>query len=691
MTLGPAEPTRPNGWAAPGRPRSRSLRLKTALLVALALSTAGATDASGATAPPRSLALQVAGDSTDVAPDPAPPDSLPSGAPDTDPGVAAPLPDTLEAGADTVQVETFVLRNLPLQPDPVPAGWATGIWEWDREGLESTRAVTLLELLEEVPGVIPLRGGDFGQPQAATAFAAGAGRIRIFVDGAELPPLDGGVVDLARTGLGGLDRVRVERAPGQLRVYLYPHQFSDTRPYSFLEVGTGDLSTNLFRGVFAHPNALGGNIVVTLDRIDTQGPGGREPGASTGVSIRHALFRGENLGLAWELRRMSSKRSEDLWTPPSLARSDVGVRARYTWAPWLRAGLLLQRSSLSEGDGDQGRPASAEPEPLINTEARTQIGAHVSAVRTRWWADAAYTHQGGPGWATSVQSVRGGGSLPALGGVSAGVERQEWEERGATQNRHGRLWTRPVVGFSLFAEIEDGTLGVPSWVPPRIPADTLSAPPGQGTDPTDPLAERPPDVTEAATHPAVTDRRAMRGGIEYRRGSLAVGAAYLVMEADSLHPLGLPTDRDAPPEAAERLTGFEVSGSLPLSPLMTGLALRGSAQLWNETAVWRYLPKLTYHARLAYHRTFLESGNLELWTDIGARGRDPMQVPSATAGADAAPFQQSWFARLQIRVSSVRLFILVDNLTVRKENQDYPDRVQPRLRSTYGIRWTLWN
>ncbi len=686
MTPGPAEPPAPSGSTPPGRHFSRSYRRETGLLLALALSAATTTGAEGAAGTPRALTLQVAADSTDTPPDPLPPDTL-----DPNPGAAVPLPDTLDAEADTLQSEPFVLRNLPLRPDPVPARWATGIWEWDREGLESTRAVTLLELVEEVPGVIPLRGGDFGQPQAATAFAAGAGRIRVFVDGSELPPLDGGVVDLARTGLGGLERVRVERRPGELRVYLYPHQFSDTRPYSFLEVGTGDLNTNLFRGVFAHPNALGGNVVVTLDRIDTQGPARREPGASTGVSLRHTLFRGESFGLAWELRRMSSKRPAELWEPPALERSDLGVKARYTWAPWLQAGLVLQRSGLSEGAGDEGRSTSVQRDPLVNTDSRTQIGGHLSAVREHWWADAAYTHQGGPGWASAVQSIQGGASDPALGGVSAGIERQEWDERGTIENRHGRLWTRPVVGLSLFGEIEDGTLGVPFWVAPRIPADSLSGTQGQGTDQTGPLPQLPPDSTETPAHPAVTERRAMRGGIEYRRGSLAAGGAYLVMTADSLHPLGLPTDRDAPPGGAQRLTGFEISGSLPLNLLLTGLSLRGNAQFWEEAVVWRYLPRRIYHARLAYHRTFLDSQNLELWTDIGARGRDPMQIPSPATGADTAPFQQSWFARIQIRVSSVRLFILVDNLTARTENQDYPGRVQPRIRSMYGIRWTLWN
>ena len=637
--------------------------------------------------PAPDAALQVPADSTDVPPDPPPADTVAPGPAD------ALLPDTLDAAPDTLEAEPFVLRNIPLRPDPVPAGWATGIWEWDREGLESSRAITLLELLEEVPGVIPLRGGDFGQPQAATAFAAGAGRIRIFVDGSELPPLDGGVVDLSRTGLGGLDRVRVERRPGELRVHLYPHQFSDARPYSFLEVGTGDLNTNLFRGAFAHPNALGGTIAVTLDRIDTHGTRREEPGASTGVSIRHAIFRGERLGLAWDLRRMSSRRPEELWEPASLERTDLGARARYTWAPWIQGELFVQRSGLSAG-GAEAPPRAAvaeEEDPVVNTEARTQLGVHASAVRENWWADAAYTRLGGPGWPSSVQTVRTGGSLPAFGGASAGIERQEWEERGVTENRHGRLWTRPVLGVALFGEIEDGTVGVPFWVAPHLPADTVPATPDAGTGQPEPPTALPPDSTVTDVHAAVTERRAMRGGIEFRRGSLAVGGAYLVMEADSLHPLGLPTDRDAPATAAPRITGFEVSATLPLSPLMTGLSIRGNAQFWEEGAVWRYLPRRIYHARLAYHRIFRERQNLEFWTDIGARGRDPMEIPSPADAPETAPFQQNWFARIQIRISSVRVFILVDNLSVRKENQDYPDRVQPRIRSMYGIRWTLWN
>ena len=124
--------------------------------------------------------------------------------------------------------------------------------------------------------------------------------------------------------------------------------------------------------------------------------------------------------------------------------------------------------------------------------------------------------------------------------------------------------------------------------------------------------------------------------------------------------------------------------------MVDGLSLRGSAQFWSEGDTWRYLPDRSYEARLSFHDVFYESENLELWMDAGVTGRDPMVVPWE-GGQETVPFQQSWFGRLQVRVSSVRLFMRFDNFTVRDMNQDYPGRLTPRIRSMYGIRWTLWD
>ncbi len=66
-------------------------------------------------------------------------------------------------------------------------------------------------------------------------------------------------------------------------------------------------------------------------------------------------------------------------------------------------------------------------------------------------------------------------------------------------------------------------------------------------------------------------------------------------------------------------------------------------------------------------------------------GRNPAWFPPLV------PFYQSWFVRLQIRIVTVRAFIMWENFTLRQRNQDFPDRILPATRSLYGVRWTLWN
>jgi hypothetical protein len=161
--------------------------------------------------------------------------------------------------------------------------------------------------------------------------------------------------------------------------------------------------------------------------------------------------------------------------------------------------------------------------------------------------------------------------------------------------------------------------------------------------------------------------------------------------------------------------GYEVSGRIPLYP--RGMALVGSYQWWDqpedvwtvpddslgtsepladEKIPWRYLPRRNYQASLSFHNTFLPTGNLEVWFDLGVQGRDPMVVPFREEVDDfvapiTVPFYQSWFVRLQIRVVTVRAFIMWENFTLRQRNQDFPGALLPATRSLYGVRWTMRN
>jgi hypothetical protein len=55
------------------------------------------------------------------------------------------------------------------------------------------------------------------------------------------------------------------------------------------------------------------------------------------------------------------------------------------------------------------------------------------------------------------------------------------------------------------------------------------------------------------------------------------------------------------------------------------------------------------------------------------------------------PFYQNWYARLQLRIVTVRIFMGWDNFTIRRDLQDFPGRLLPITRAFYGIRWTMWN
>src|SRR5690606_55961 len=143
--------------------------------------------------------------------------------------------------ADSVRVDTIAPDTIPrdsLSTDSIPkdtikapiavaprgttpevSGRRT---VWDRDAIFARGALTLPELLDQVPGVSVAHAG-FMAAVSATSWYGQPGRVRVFLDGVELDAIDareGGVRDLGVIQLWSLDEVAVERAAGELRVYL---------------------------------------------------------------------------------------------------------------------------------------------------------------------------------------------------------------------------------------------------------------------------------------------------------------------------------------------------------------------------------------------------------------------------------------------------------------------------------------
>lgn len=618
-----------------------------------------------------------------------PPDTL---RPDT--LVADPLPgdtlraDTLAAGepgvpgerGDTVFVDT-IFYNLPRLDAPGPAGWAQGVWIWDLDDILASGAVSLADLLAEVPGVIPLQAGDYGNPGALTAFGLGGGRVRVLRDGFEVIPLEGGVADLSRIGLGGISRVRLDRSMGELVIHLEGLEYDSGLPYSLVEAGTGDLNTNVFRGTFANPTALGGSVGVALERADSRGSRGDEEGNVTGTWLRYQLHRGDGAGLALDFRRMGSESAAAEYASP-VTRTDWTVRGRAALAPGLNAEAYWGTSTHKVEDLREAYEREGG--------SRSQMGVRLAAERGGLFAQGAFRRFGGDGLPSHRLDLTVGADRQEIGGFTAALSRASFPDV-TTSARQVRGWTRPVLGLSLFGSWESGTYGARTYplLGPPVP-DTLDEAPAEpdtaAAEPEDPLFR-------------VTDRTSTRYGAQWAWRSFAISGARLHLEADSLLPLGFAPDRGQPALSGGTRDGWEIWGRVP-TPL-TGLRLEGSLQQWDEP--WSYLPRRTYRGAFVFHRQYLESGNLEWWWTVGVRGHDPMTVRQVVGDAldddgevvgpelAGVPFYQNWYARVQLRIVSVRIFIGWENFTVRRNLQNLPDRFLPITRAFYGLRWTLWN
>ncbi len=601
--------------------------------------------------------------------------------------------------ADSLRLDSLSVDTIPLLDPGAPARAEAGIWEWNQEQLLWASGFTLADLLRDVPGIWITRVGDYGSAVTTTAF--GTGRLRVRIDGVEWIPYQARVVDLAQVPLTGYRTVRVRRGVGGVTIDLYSLRSEDARAYSIIEVGTGDLQTNLFRGTFLLPGALGGTLSGSLERVDTEGDRREEPGALTGIWLRYSLNRGRNSGLEVELRNRSIK--QDLFAPREFSRRDVTVRGRVRVAE----GVILSShytSSSTDGSGGLAIDTVTGDEIEVTGEGIGQLGADLSVRRGNAWGRAGYRRLRGLGVPSSLIDLDVGVSQDRYGGIAAELQRQGWDGR-STRRVGLRGWTTDRLGPYAFFEIDDGSTGIPFV--PLLGGGLVRV-----------------DSTGTVNIPGalrVQERTSSRFGAGIRWRGLEVEGARVRIEADSVHPLGLATDRGPFAVPGGVRSGVEVRARIPLL-VMDNLEFRGSVVRWDDALgsatpdslnvaplsvdPWPYLPSFTYDARLHYRSTFLPTENFEMLVVLGIRERDPMTVftavdtlpapPAEGQGplappTNSVPFSQTWYARLELRIVSLRVFVEWENLTLRDANQDFPDRVFPRSRAVYGVRWTLHN
>ncbi len=352
-----------------------------------------------------------------------------------------------------------------------------------REQILQSGAVNLADLLDRVPGVTTYRTRWLAGIHAA-AYNGDFGRVRVFFDGVERDAIEtrnDGVLDLSDVPIWTLDEIAIERVAGEVRIWLRGWTVRRTSAFTRVDIVTGDLNTNGFRGLFARRFANGFSLQFVGQQVASQS--GRvsafttsetATGAGDGdvkfVDLRIGWARGRVTAdvhaLAMSRTRDAQVAREGFTDLPGYkgsrregyARLAYGDSARGLWAQAL-SGALTTRL--------QGIPADvAEDDSVaVNSDTLRTRNQHVLAVgyRASTWhvslLDRARTVEGTLYHAPAVRVGVGTRSL----GIAAYGERRALD---SLRQLDVAAWVRPTSWLRLVASQsqrtpDDDTLRTP--------------------------------------------------------------------------------------------------------------------------------------------------------------------------------------------------------------------------------------
>ncbi len=629
-------------------------------------------------------------------------------------------PDTGAVRPDTGKVprDTTPPPQLPAFPRPVPAGFSTGVWVFTRDSIERFgEATTLADLLDMIPGITAIRSGYFIQPAAASALGQTGGRTRVFLDGYEITPLAGGVVDLTRIELAEMSNIRVERHLDELRIELQSLSPTVAQPWAYIQAGVAEPGGKLFRGIIQSPGILFGPFSAGFERLDTDGFHGAEPGDQTALWGKWSkIWRGRG-GIQAELRHNTVNRgvptnfapqpNDTITWQGGYNHDDWAIRGRWQLRPGLVGEAYYGSSSISDPRlfaDSTGLAHRFVPSVTIPTLDSLSTHADTLAVRDslRLKADTILDrsdHQlglrlgwlGGPLFADAALRTHSAVLLPGLegdvtlGGFRAGLGEadasahlESWTGRSATSTRlRGRLG--PFQGLSAFGELASGIRGVPSLV------DSVGRP----------------------GIPLFADRSSFRAGVDLDRSWLSAGIAYVSVKEDSVPTFGLPFDLGARTFPGGTMAGWESHGRVRL--YFKPLSAEYWYQAWTKFQLTAdaaaagfkqplYAPDQSYRVSLVYHQIPLKSGHLELYARLDARSRGNMYLPQAPTSAVPALTSVDFY--LQIRILDLRMYFQETGITSKNatatdfpylDGKPNPAFVLPTPRIFYGIRWQFFD
>ncbi len=586
-------------------------------------------------------------------------------------------PDSiLKLRADSIAKQDSVYGMLPQAELPLLTEVGMS-HRWSRDSLFSTGALTLADFLDRVPGLASLRARFYLAPQVG-AYNGDVSRVRLFLDGIELEPIDarsGGITDLSLFPIGALEELVIERGANELRLLMRSWRGPQlTTAQTRADVFTGDNRSNTFRGFLARRAKNGFAFQVMLQQRSTDDRQLGGDGDATTVFTRIGVIKPKWSIDATLLRARTTQQSlalinvdSYLSTGRPIPRYDQVQRDAYLRfgmgdmqrGPWLQLMAVSRQSAEATPfrTADVANGFKADSADTTNTSTQYVATAGWSSSRARFSVTERLRRVGGT--TLHQPSARVGFDLGRLT-LSGWAERNPFDEV-TRVDAFARL--QPVPWFAVTGAAAYGTTGSLA-----LPIDSSN-------------------VLEQVFLPVA---RSARGEIGVRVGKLWVQAGGVVRDSAVLRAPAL-FDRTTPVTIEGRALGATIA---VVGPLFRGFSMHVSGVQWQDAGLYRPQTQIRSELTWRYHWSGAARTGFDFMLAGQAEYRTVSYVPYLrdNGAIDVLPtFPGTPLGlRAEFTLKDATISIQLRNV-LGLPYTTVPGLLMPGALTVYGVRWSFWN
>ncbi|MEO8335322.1 MAG: Plug domain-containing protein [bacterium] len=573
---------------------------------------------------------------------------------------------------------------------------------YDRTALFATGAQSMSELLGRVPGITEFAAGGLGAP-VVLASQGDLRRIRIFLDGLELDPMDRrarGVAPVNDLPLHALEEVRIERGAEEVRVYARTWRVDRTVPYTRADIATGDQNSNQYRAFFGRRYDHGESFQVSAEQFTTQPDNSLPSSDALNIMGRLGIARGP-----WSADGFieHSHRNRAPW------RGTGDDDERTQIIPGIETNRSTAYARLGNGDPERGRwmqlIASAN-EYHGKPRSTTSVGSSTDS--TALGDSVAYESQylltggmtRGPIALSGVERFRVGGArtshvmsgrASAVSGplaVSLFAEGQSYINPSRYEGT-AKLSMRDRIAVTASASRTGSGTFDRLFVEPRTAAVFTDA----GAFDLSRLGPFVTPDTSEVTRYQLAARNNLRAEAGIRVRDLWITGGIMRRGATTLLA---PAEFDTAYQKSGAIRALEPEASARTASIRGRLWKAVYADVWGvgwSDTIGFYRPQYQTRSELYLQTNLLDKfprGNFGILTSLSHEYRSSARFPVNADSVAVAPGYRVMAFKLELRVATAVLTYQFRNLLQEKYAM-VPGFNLPRQTQFYGIRWDFWN